>query len=185
MKKICLVAALLCAGAQAQTVFKCGNTYQQLPCDGHGTGAMKVQPGKGMEPAYRRHVRSQGLSTVEFNKFFVLRKPAIGMNMEQLEKVMGSPKKINSDNYSGRLHDQLVYERGDDYIYVYTENGIVRSIQNRPGAAAIFRTPKSECATELQIRNARVAANSITISPKEREERQAEVKRLERLERCV
>lgn len=180
---ICI--ATLYASVQAQTVFKCGSTYQQLPCDGHGTGAMKVQPGKGMEPAYRRHVRSQGLSTVEFNKFFVLRKPAIGMNEEQLRKVMGNPKQINTNNYQGEQRDQWIFEQGDDNYYVYVDNGLVSAIQHRPGQAAIFRTPKRECATELQIRNARVAANSITISPKEREEKQAEVKRLERLERCV
>ena len=180
---ICI--AMLCADAQAQTVFKCGNTYQQLPCDGHGTGAMKVRPGKGMEPALRRHVRSQGLSDVEFNKFFVLRKPAIGMSEAQLRKVMGNPKKINANNYQGNQHDQWIFEKGNDRYYVYVDDGIVSSIQHRPDEAAIFRPPKRECATELQIRNARVAANSITISPKEREEKQAEVKRLEGLERCV
>ena len=75
--------------------------------------------------------------------------------------------------------------RGNDRYYVYVDDGIVSSIQHRPDEAAIFRPPKREYATELQIRNARVAANSITISPKEREEKQAEVKRLEGLERCV
>ncbi len=180
---ICIAA--LCASAQAATIFKCGNVYQQMPCDGHGTGTMRVRPGKGLEAASSRHNPAKGLSDVEFNKFFVLGKPAIGMSEAQLRKVMGNPKKINANNYQGNQRDQWIFEKGNDRYYVYVDDGIVSSIQHRPEEAAIFRPPKRECATELQIRNARVSANSITISPEERAKKQAEVQRLERLERCV
>lgn len=45
-KTICTAAmlTLLAGSAAAQTMYKCGKTYQQTPCDADGTGAMTVKP---------------------------------------------------------------------------------------------------------------------------------------------
>lgn len=45
-KTICAVATLMLVAGSAfsQTMYKCGKTYQQTPCDADGTGAMTVKP---------------------------------------------------------------------------------------------------------------------------------------------
>ena len=39
--------ACACGGVSAQSLYKCGNSYQQTPCDAAGGGAITVKPASG------------------------------------------------------------------------------------------------------------------------------------------
>ena len=41
-KLAALVLVCVCGGVSAQTMYKCGNSYQQAPCDAAGGGAIKL-----------------------------------------------------------------------------------------------------------------------------------------------
>ena len=49
MKKHLAATALICLlpSAFAQTLYKCGNSYHQTPCDASGKGAIVVTPASG------------------------------------------------------------------------------------------------------------------------------------------
>ena len=48
MRKLATLAfACIYLGASAQTVYKCGNSFQQTPCDAAGSGAITVKPASG------------------------------------------------------------------------------------------------------------------------------------------
>ena len=49
MKKHLAATALICLlpSAFAQTLYKCGNSHQQTPCDASGKGAIVVTPASG------------------------------------------------------------------------------------------------------------------------------------------
>ena len=89
---------------------------------------------------------------------------------------MGEPLKVNRNNYGGSLQNQYVYDQDQDLTLVYTKDGIVTDLQFRPGQGS---RPKKQCPTELEIRNARVSANSVTISHAERAEKRAKVREME------
>ena len=61
-------------------------------------------------------------------------KPLVGMTVAQLNEAMGPATKVNADNYNGTQREQVIYERPSESWYVYTRNGMVESIQHRPGA---------------------------------------------------
>ena len=110
--------------------------------------------------------------------------PAVGMNMRQLERVMGAPMQIASRQGKGVQYHQFVYEKDGSRIRVQTRNGIVTSVQQRSDASqnrSVRKRVMVQCPTELDIRNAKVVANSITLSKQERAKR---LKAIEKMERC-
>lgn len=109
--------------------------------------------------------------------------PVIGMTTSQLHQAMGAPNKVNAANYNGSLQDQLIYYRNGRTLYVYTDNGMVRSIQNTDGAPSSTNTTQGDvkpCPSSLEIRNARTSANSITDNPAIQKEKMDLVRRMER-----
>lgn len=180
-KTICAAATLmlLAGSAFSQTMYKCGGTYQQTPCDGEGSGAIAIKTGARSSNSSKKP--KSGLSTAEFNKYYVRGEPAVGMNEEQLQKVMGNPTKVNPANYQGVRKDQIIYDKNGDRIYVYTEEGIVTAIQKTQGGAPKDYTENKRrkvCPTPLEIRNAEVSANIRSISEEERLKRLEIVKEM-------
>ena len=110
--------------------------------------------------------------------------PAVGMNMRQLERVMGAPMQIASRQGKGVQYHQFLYEKDGSRIQVQTRNGIVTSVQQRSVATqnrSAHKKATVPCPTGLDIRNAKVGANSITLSKQERAKR---LKAIEKMERC-
>ena len=137
MKKTVCAASLLMlltGAAFSQTIYKCGKVLQQTPCDGEGSGAIAIKTATRSSDSGGKKSQS-GLSVAEFNKYYVRGEPAVGMNEEQLQKVMGNPTKVNPANYQGVRKDQIIYDKNGDRIYVYTEEGIVTAIQKTQGGA--------------------------------------------------
>lgn len=108
------------------------------------------------------------------------------MSAQQLAKVLGAPVQVSSKQSKGVAHQQHVYEKDDRRVHVQLKDGVAASIAYRAaGKAATKGKNHSQtvkpCPTELEIRNAKVSANSLTLSPKERAKRQ---KAIEKMERC-
>src|SRR5438045_3788535 len=61
------------------------------------------------------------------------------MNLMELQTAMGSPSRVDTGDYPGGYNEQRIYERDGGTIYVYTENGIVRSRFRRQRTLAVRR----------------------------------------------
>ncbi len=110
--------------------------YQDLPCD----DAQKVDlSGSGQANAdatgnqyWQREIARQKradrvLDAVNSRKIF------IGMTADEAIQSWGRPTRVNADISARGRQEQWVYRRGggaDQYVYV--ENGIVTTIQDRP-----------------------------------------------------
>lgn len=187
-------AALTCQSAFA--VNKCTGpdgvvTYQDAACASSSKSAEKIRA-QDNSPGIDRSVEGGAArSKLELARLqqrtAILSginrgEPVIGMTTSQLAQAMGSPDRINAGNYNGRLHDQLIYHRNGRTLYVYTENGVVRSIQNTEGShgsASASPANNRPCPTPLEIRNARTSANSITDNYWVQREKMELVRRME------
>lgn len=172
-KHIITLAALAALASPAWAVYKCTGAdgraaYQDTPCLAGGQQVdIRASSGMSPAPAPASPSRKLGLSDVEFNKYFASGSPAVGMSIAQLEQVFGYPATVNADNYSGIQKEQRIYDKGSDRWYIYTESGVVTSIQHRPGQASASYTASKNtgvrCPSALEIRNEETAASSITL----------------------
>lgn len=113
--------------ASAQTMYRCGNTFQQAPCDAEGSGAMVVKEAfRSSTPDTDRHARAARQKAED-------------------AQVAARPRAGKAGNRAAR------------------------------------KKAAASCPTALEIRNAKVGANSITLSEKERAKR---LKAIEKMERC-
>lgn len=185
-----LTVVLICAilPVYAQPLYRCGNTFQQTPCDGEGSGAITVKEAFSSSGGGAHHSSSktaQGLDEAAFNAFYFKGMPAVGMNAQQLAKVLGAPVQVSSKQTKGVAHQQHVYEKDGRRVHVQLKDGVTSSIAYRAAGKAAKGKNHSQtakpCPTELEIRNAKVSANSLTLSLKERAKRQ---KAIEKMERC-
>lgn len=186
-----LIVVLICVvfQAHAQTLYRCGNTFQQTPCDGEGGGGITVKEAfssSGGGSHRSSNQSAQGLDEAAFNAFYLKGTPAVGMSAQQLAKVLGTPVQVSSKQSKSVAHQQHVYEKDGRRVHVQLKDGVATSIAYRAAAGkAAKETNRSQaaqsCPTELEIRNAKVSANSLTLSPKERAKRQ---KAIEKMERC-
>lgn len=170
----------------AQSFYRCGNTFQQTPCDSEGSGAITVkEPFSSSNKKNHASDISSGLDDASFNAFYLKGMPAVGMNAQQLIRVLGTPIQVNSKKIRGVAHEQHVYEKEGRRVHVQLKDGVATSIAYRgtdkANKEATRKQAAHSCPTELEIRNAKVAANSLTLSPKERAKRQ---KAIEKIERC-
>lgn len=92
------------------------------------------------------------------------------MTQAELLEAMGQPDRANLANYNGTPHNQLIYERGGRTLYVYTDAGVVKAIQNTEAIGAA-RKPSVRCPTPMEIRAMETSASSITLSIEEKVER--------------
>lgn len=100
--------------------------------------------------------------------------PLVGMSRKELDEAMGAPSTVNASNYSGILKDQIIYRQPTETWYVYTEQGVVTSIQNVPGtnvAAESSNAKTGPCLSPYTIRDMETSASSIRLSDAERVER--------------
>lgn len=155
--------------------------FQDAPCIGQGE-VLNVRPASGHSNASSAEAAAKTrveIAKVEWrskvNAAIGRSEPLVGMTRTELDKAMGAPTKVNADNYGGILKDQIIYDRPRESWYVYTENGIVTSIQHRPGSTHIAVTPTVRCLTPMEIQSMETSASSITLSDAERVQRRKEI----------
>ncbi len=181
MKKTAAAATMLFISLNALAINKCkgpnGTTvFQDAPCSGAGeTLTVRPATGPAKEGAEEGRIKAKAMldevnRRLEIRKAIEERQPLIGMTISELQQAMGSPDRANLANYEGTQHNQLIYERHNRTIYVYTDQGFVKAIQNTE-AIGRPRLPRAPCLSALEIRNMETSANSITLSEAERVER--------------
>lgn len=178
---LCLAGAVMhCTSAWA--VNKCIGTdgavvFQDAACAGKGE-ALKVSPASGhAQPVSSANAAAKAKTELavlnaraEIRAAIERREPLIGMTETELDQAMGRPDRVNLANYNGIPHNQLIYERGGRALYVYTDGGIVKSIQNTESVSGAKRVAV-RCLTPMEIRSMETSASSITLSEAERVER--------------
>jgi hypothetical protein len=178
--KTVMIALAIISGAPVWAINKCtidGQVvFQDAACPGNGE-TLNVRPASGHSNASTSESAARTkmeIATVEWrskvNAAIASGEPLVGMTRMELDKAMGAPTKVNANNYSGRLKDQIIYDRPRQSWYVYTEDGIVTSIQHRPGVEPT-RTVSMNCPTPMEIRAMETSASSIRLSEAERVER--------------
>lgn len=181
-----VLAAFICVPivASAQGVYRCGSSYQSQPCTNGSGNEVKIQAGNSASAGSSS--AKGGLNEADFNRCYIKNEACKGMNTSQLERSFGKPNKINASTGSYGYHEQRIYYKGADEFLVYTENGIVTAIQHQPGAAAVLapsgNRPAKNCPSALEIRNAEVSANSMTLSDAERREK---LRQITDMKRCA
>jgi Domain of unknown function (DUF4124) len=177
-----IAAALLLAAAPAHAVNKCTGpdgkvSFQDAPCEGKGE-AVKVRPASGApspQAAAGAAVKASA-ELAEINRRSGIREaierrePLIGMTQSELFQAMGQPNRANLANYNGVPHNQLIYERNGRTLYVYTDAGVVKAIQNSESISGPRRTAV-RCPSNMEIRSMETSASSILLSEAEKIER--------------
>lgn len=183
-------AILVCTCAAHAQIYKCpdatGRTViQQAPCsDGR---EMNIKPATGIQTETSVNDAQLRLLKLkadnEMSEAIRLRKPLVGMTSKQLSEAMGPATKINASNYEGVQKNQVIFERPNETWYVYTRNGVVESIQHRPGTpiGAEQQERRANCPSALTIRNAETSASSNTISE---EQKRALWRKVEDMRNC-
>lgn len=181
MFKPILIAAALLLSSQAWAINKCTGpdgrqVYQDAPCAGQGE-KMDIRPSTGApDPSQQAEAQAKRAKLKldnEMAEAIRMKRPLVGMTIAQLQEAMGQPTKVNANNYGGTQSDQVIYERSNETWLVYTRNGVVESIQHRPGAPTGATPARSSgpCPSQHDINNAITAASSISLSETERAER--------------
>ncbi|MBZ8142796.1 DUF4124 domain-containing protein [Rubrivivax gelatinosus] len=172
--RLVAVVALLAGAASAQTVYRCegpdGRTvFQQQACatGGRSVDATPVNSPIAPDPAVARQLARERSGVMSETEMFAR---------------YGQPALTNTDSFGGSVSRQHVYRYADGSTrYVYTRDGIVVGMQERQAFATGPGAGGGEpCYSEQQIRNERVSASSITLSPRQRasyEQRIAEMER--------
>ena len=144
---------MLATAAQAQQMYRCGNTFSQQPCGPDATsvgGKAAPQKAEAGEPA------SGAASAARRPNWSAIARgvPEVGMTARELESAMGAPSERNAGRNGAGSDDQLVYRRDNRTIYVYVRNGVVTAVQEQSGgqAAATAAPEKAACPTPAAIR---------------------------------
>lgn len=175
-----LGAVLFCnsAGAVNKCTMPDGSVvFQDAACQGKGE-VIKVSPASGQAQtgasinaaAKAKAELSAVNARAEIRAAIERREPVIGMTESELEQAMGRPDRMNLGNYNGMPRNQLIYDRGGRTLYVYTDGGVVTSIQNTEGVG-VTKKAAVRCPTPLEIRAMETSASSITLSDAEKVER--------------
>lgn len=181
MFKTIILIALYAINTTAMAQFKCESggkaVYQDMPCADKG-GAIKLMPGSGHADAATGDAVAKSKKMVvdinwrsKVNEAIATGRPLVGMTRAELDQAMGAPTKVNASNYSGVLKDQLIYRQPSQTWYVYTEQGLVTSIQNVPEANNNAVASKGPCLSPHMIKDMETSASSISLSSAERVER--------------
>ena len=179
--RIALLAFAWFAAPTAWAVNKCtgpdgGVIFQDTPCVGKGE-TLNLRPGSGHATARGGESADRARDEVatinrraETSAAIARGEPLIGMTRDELDQAMGAPTRVNAANYGGVQQDQIRYDRGGRTWYVYTEAGVVRSIQNNAATGAP-PSRSTRCPSPQEIRGMETSASSITLSEAERVER--------------
>jgi hypothetical protein len=177
IKEALAIVVLSTLATHAWAVNRCTNAggevvFQDLPCAGKGE-VLKMSLGSGHTAEMPSDTAPAGWRKT-VNLSILRNEPLVGMTRKELDASMGSPSKVNPGNYSGSLQDQIIYTQTKQTWYVYTEAGIVKSIQLVPGANVAAESGASKavrCLSNHEIRGMETSASSITIGDAERAER--------------
>jgi hypothetical protein len=178
------LAALVLAAApqaRAQAVYKCAGpggqvVFQQAPCAGAG-GRVEVRQGNVMDatPVGIEHDLLRSAKVREATERGLV---LSGMTAQEVERALGAPHAHNRSAGSYGTREQLVY-RGDGVTrYVYLDDGRVSSMSVSEHGMRAPRTAPEPCYSDLEIRNAEVGVNSVTLPPEERARRRATADRM-------
>lgn len=135
-KKLALVFVglmIVAVSLHAQSLYRCGNTFQQTPCDGEGSEAITVKGAFSSSGGSVRHSNNQsaqGLEEAAFNTFYLKGMPAVGMSAQQLSRVLGTPVQVSSKTSKGAAQ-QHVYEKDGRRVHVQLKDGVATSIAYR------------------------------------------------------
>ncbi len=132
-------------------------TFQQVPCPTGNRSERIVIKSAPSSP--------DGERPIEIRAGIAAQRPVVGMTLKELQRAMGTPDKVNAGQYGTNTSNQLIYYRGDRTLYVYTENGIVRSIQNMEGGKIEISQPTATrtkaCPSAREIRDIEIEINKI------------------------
>ncbi len=152
-----------------------GYVFQDLPCLGKGE-SIKVMPGSGSADAGTAEAITKSKKMVadvnwrsKVQEAIASHFPLIGMTRSELDQAMGAPTKVNASNYAGVLKDQIIYRQPQQTWYVYTEQGLVTSIQNSPETNS--SATSKPCLSPYVIKEMETSASSILLGDAERAER--------------
>ena len=182
MRRYAIVIAALLAACPAWAIHKCIGpggqvTFQDAPCAGQGE-RLEVKPASGRDDPSADLEARQRLSKLkqqgDLAEAIRRGQPAVGMTERQLMDAMGEATTVNANNYGGRQRQQRVYERPGETWYVYTENGVVHSLQHRPKTATA--APARRCPSRMEIEAMETRASSIALGDRERAALQRELR---------
>lgn len=152
-----------------------GYVFQDLPCAGKGE-AIKVMPGSGaVDASTAESIAKSKMMVADVNSRSKIQEaiashyPLIGMTRSELDQAMGAPTTVNASNYSGMRKDQIIYRQPRQTWYVYTEQGLVTSIQNTPEMNN--SATSKPCLSPYVIKEMETSASSILLGDAERAER--------------
>jgi hypothetical protein len=182
-----LPAALVPAEALAQSIYRCTDTkgqavFQQAPCPKGTGGRVEVPPINTVDsmPAGEAISRMEADRNARIRSAQASGQLVEGMSTLEMQQVLGAPVVVNTDVIGGVTRQQHVYRYRDGSArYVYTRDGLVDGLQERPAPVPMATRP---CYSELDIRNAGVGVNSVTLP---REERLRRSRQVEDMRRCV
>ncbi len=184
--KFLFAGALLVLALPAAAVYKCQTadgktTFQEIPCAAVEKQT-DVRTFASAPPPPAANERAAAL-TAAINQAIVGSYPVRGMNLKELQAAMGAPTRVNTGDYQGGYTEQRIYERPGGTIYVYTENGVVRSIQTSESPTRVEPVQQARyCPSAHEIKNEEVSANSITLTPDQRQER---YRKIQRMRECI
>jgi hypothetical protein len=172
--KMTALAILLTSTSAAWAINKCTAAngtvaFQDAPCEGGKSQTISVKPSSGAATqASANTTPATDVAAVnarsKITAAILAGEPMVGMTAAELERAMGAPTKVNADSYNGIKKDQIIYERVGATWLVYTENGLVTAVQNRPASAAASPVRNVVCPTAHEIRAMETNASSITLS---------------------
>lgn len=190
MFKTIILIAICAINTPALAQFKCElkgkSTYQDMPCSDKGE-AIKLMPGSGHVDAATGDAVLKSKKMIadtnwrgKVNEAIAGGRPLVGMTRAELDQAMGAPTKVNASNYSGVLKDQIIYRQPSQTWYVYTEQGVVTTIQHVPEANAVA-VSKAPCLSPYTIKDMETSASSISLGSAERIER---LKQIDEARKC-
>lgn len=189
MKRAAILMAIALAAGPGWAINKCTDasgkvSFQDAPCAGKG-GEINVRPASGRAKPVAADEAQARLSQLkrdnEMSAAIRTHRPLVGMTMAQLKSAMGSPTQVNANNYNGSQNDQVIYERAQETWLVYTRDGIVESVQHRPGAPIGIGTARrtDPCPSQHDIKSAITSASSLALSDVERSERWKSIREMQ------
>lgn len=187
-KSTAVLAMVFVAGA-AQAMYKCPGpggrpAFQDAPCANGGGQVLDVKPipesgASGQADAQARIAKMRADN--EMSAAIREKRPLPGMTVRQLADAMGRPDTVNTDSSAAGVREQAIYYRDNGTWYVYVMGGVVDTVQHRPLAPHMMRRqgpPVSawkarhgRCPLSNELREAEMAAESITNTPDERKAR--------------
>lgn len=181
--------AVALAMGTAQAMYKCPGpggrpVFQDAPCANGGGQAIDVKPiqrsGVGGQADAQARIAKMRADN-EMSAAIREKRPLPGMTVRQLADAMGKPDTVNTSHSEAGVLEQAIYYRDNGTWYVYVRSGQVESVQHQPVAHHIMRErnpPTSawkarhgRCPLSNELREAEMAAETITNTPDERKAR--------------